>query len=56
MWEFIVWLKDGIVSIVDLFASYSFDIGGVNVSIIELFLGLIAMGIIITVFWKGAHD
>ena len=56
MWDFIVWLKDGLVSIVNLFSRYEFDIAGVNVSILELFIGFIAMGIIITVFWKGAHD
>lgn len=54
MIQFVVFLRDGIQNIGDLLNHYTFDIAGLNVSILDLLIGNLAMGIIIAVFWKGA--
>lgn len=56
MWSFVLWLRDSISDIGHLLDNYSFSIAGMSVSILDLFIGLICMSIIITVFWKGAHS
>ena len=55
MWEFILFIRDGIASITGMLDSYKFNFGGISVSLFELFIGFIAMGLIIAVFWKGSR-
>lgn len=53
MWEFVKFLRDRIADITDMLDSFDFVIAGMTVSIFDIFFGLIAMSIIITIFWKG---
>lgn len=53
MWNFILFFRDKIADITDMLNSYTFVIAGMTVSIFDVFFGLIAMSIIITIFWKG---
>lgn len=55
MWEFILFIRDGIASITGMLDSFSFNLGSMTVSLFELFIGFIAMGLIIAVFWKGSR-
>lgn len=56
MYEFFLFFRDCIAEISGMLRSFSFSIGGISVSIFDLFLGFVAMGIIISVFWKGARS
>lgn len=55
MWEFILFIRDGIADLTGMLDSFSFNLGGINVTIFELFVGFIALGLIIAVFWKGSR-
>lgn len=55
MWEFIVFFRNCIVSITDMLDGVVFKFGAMNVSLFDLFFGFIALGIIISVFWKGSR-
>lgn len=55
MWEFLVFFRDCIVQITDMLDDVIFDIGGVNATLLDLFLGFIALGIVISLFWKGSR-
>lgn len=55
MYEFFIFFRDCLADISGMLRSFSFSIGGISVSLLDLFLGFIAMGIIISVFWKGAR-
>lgn len=53
MWDFIIFLRDRIADLTDMLDSFDFVIAGMTVSIFDIFFGLVAMSIIITIFWKG---
>lgn len=53
MWNFVIFLRDRFADITDMLNSFDFNIAGMSVSIFDLLFGLIAMSIIITIFWKG---
>lgn len=53
MWEFIKFFRDGIAQITDMLDDFDFVIAGMTVSIFDLLFGLIAMSMIISIFWKG---
>lgn len=55
MMEFITWFIGGFERIGDLLNGYTFPIGAVNVSILDILIGFIALALVIGVFWKGAH-
>lgn len=55
MYEFILFFRDSIVTITDMLSSFYFSFGNINVSIFDLLLAFLALGIIISVFWKGAR-
>lgn len=55
MWNWILFLRDRVVDITDILNSYYFDIAGISVSILDLIIGFILMGIVLSVFWKGAR-
>lgn len=55
MWSFIKFFRDGIIDITSMLDSFYFDIAGLSVSIFDVFFGLIAMSIIISIFWKGVR-
>ena len=60
MFQFISFLSDKMLSIFNTLDQVYFkviDSYGVNlnVSLADLFIGLICMGLIISVFWKGAR-
>ena len=55
MWDWILFLRDRIVDITDLLNSFHFEIANISVSILDLILGFLFMGMIISIFWKGAR-
>ena len=55
MYDFILFFRDSIAQISGMLDSFYFNFGGIHVSIFDLFVGFIAMGIVISVFWKGAR-
>lgn len=55
MWNFILFIRDGFAQITGMLDSFSFNLGGINVSIFDLFIGFVAMGLVIAVFWKGSR-
>lgn len=55
MWSFILFLRDRLVDITDMLERYHFNISGMDISLLDMLIGIIAMGIIISVFWKGAR-
>lgn len=55
MYEFFIFIRDVFVGFIDLLDSYSFNIAGMNTSLFEIMFGLLALGIIISVFWKGGR-
>lgn len=55
MWEFILFLRDCFADISSLLNSVLFEFAGMSVSLLELFIGFVALGFIISVFWKGAR-
>lgn len=55
MWQFIIFIRDGIADIADMLEKFSFDFGSFSVSLFDLLIGLIATGFVISVFWKGAR-
>lgn len=56
MVEFLDFIINGIKSVANLLDYHSFYIAGLSVSILDLLIGFVCLGIIITVFWKGAHS
>lgn len=56
MFEFLSWFINLFNLIGNKLNQYTFPIGAVNVSILELFIGFIILGIVIAVFWKGAQS
>lgn len=55
MWDFILFIRDGLAQITGMLDTVNFNFAGVNVSFFDLLIGFIAMGIIIAVFWKGSR-
>lgn len=55
MWLFFKFFRDKIADITDMLDRFTFDIAGMTVSIFDLLFGLIAMSIIISLFWKGVR-
>ena len=55
MYQFIEFLRKSLADLASLLHDYHFDIGGLDVSLLELFLGFLAIGFVISVFWKGAR-
>lgn len=55
MWEFILFLRDSIADITGMLDSFSFNMGGMNVTLFDLIIGFLAMGLIVAVFWKGSR-
>lgn len=48
--------RNGIIAVGELLDRFVFSVSGFNVSLLDIFIGFVLMGIIITVFWKGAHS
>lgn len=55
MMQFITWFINGFEDIGNLLNNYTFPIGALNVSILDILIGFIALALVIAVFWKGAH-
>lgn len=55
MWSFVIFIRDRLVQIADVLDRYHFNIAGLDVSLFEMLIGIVAMGIVIAVFWKGAR-
>ena len=55
MYDFILFFRDMIARITGMLDIFSFNFGGINVTILDLFIGLLALGFVISVFWKGAR-
>lgn len=56
MWEFILFLRDFFVSFTAVIDTVVFDIAGMNITLFEMLLGVIGMGFVVSVFWKGARS
>ena len=55
MEEYVFFVVNQIACLSDMLDEFSFNISGMNVSIFELFIGFVALSIVISVFWKGAR-
>lgn len=55
MWEFIQWCAIQTEHTYNCINSISFNIGGVTVGYADLFLGMIGVGMVVSLFWKGAR-
>lgn len=55
MWNWILFLRDKIANVTDMLDSFNFIIAGMTISIFDILFGLIAMSIIISIFWKGVR-
>lgn len=55
MGEFFDWLISALSSLASLLDSYRFSFGGLSASLFEIFLGFVAISMVITIFWKGAR-
>lgn len=55
MYEFVVFLADYIEEIGKLFHFYKFNIAGIQVSLLQLLIGIICLSFVISIFWKGAR-
>lgn len=55
MWQFILFLRDSIAGITGMLDGVSFNMGGMNVTLFDLIIGFIAMGLVVAVFWKGSR-
>lgn len=55
MYNFILLLFDFMHNIFRLLSQPVFNIGGVDVTLTEIFLGFMALSMLITVFWKGSR-
>lgn len=55
MWDFIIFIRDGIADITGMLDTFKFNLGGIVVTLFDLLLGFIAMGLVIAVFWKGSR-
>lgn len=55
MWDFILWFRDAWILIIGMLNTHLFSFGGISVSLLEILLGLLALALIISIFWKGAR-
>lgn len=55
MWDFVLFLKNALLRLAAVFDQFSFNLGGINFTLLEIFLGLIAFAMVVSVFWKGAR-
>lgn len=56
MFVFFQWLANSFGSIVSLLNRYSFDFGGIQASLFDIFVGMIVLSLVVAVFWKGARS
>lgn len=56
MWSFILWIRDSLVSLSTMLNAFNFNISGMSISLLDIMVGFIAIGIVISVFWKGARS
>ena len=52
MWEFVIWCADMTERTFNCINNVTFDIGGITVGYADLFLGAIAVGMVISLFWN----
>lgn len=55
MWEFIEWCANMTERTYNTINSVSFNIGGTTVGYADIFVGAIAIGMFVSIFWKGAR-
>lgn len=53
--QFFIFVAKYIEEIGKLFHFYKFDIGGIQVSLLQLLIGIICLSFVISIFWKGAR-
>lgn len=56
MWSFILWIRDSFISLSTMLNAFHFNIAGMSISLLDIMIGFLAMGIVISVFWKGARS
>lgn len=54
MYQFILFIRDFFTDLIDLLNSITFNIGNVSVSYGGLIFAFLVVGIVVSVFWKGA--
>ena len=55
MWEVIKWFADMTERTYTTINSVSFNIDGITVGYADIFIGAIAIGMFVSIFWKGAR-
>lgn len=56
MMEFFKWFVKGFEAIGNEIDTVTFPIAGLSVSLLDIMIGFVCFGIVLTVFWKGAHS
>lgn len=54
MIEFIEFIANFYNQFIAMFEQHPINVGGINVSLIEILLGFLVLSIVTTVVWKGA--
>ncbi len=55
MLEWIDFLTLQFAKMYNLLNSMVLNVGGINVGFMDVIIGFLALSIVVTVFWKGAH-
>lgn len=55
MWDIIRWFANMTERTYNTVNSWTFDIGGVMVGYADIFIGAIAVCMVVALFWKGAR-
>lgn len=55
MWNFVAFLRDCWITLSNILDAYVFDIVGMNITLLDMLVGLLAMAIVMAVFWKGGR-
>ncbi len=56
MYNALLFLRDCLYDLFDYLDRIIFDISGMSVSMLDIWIGFLVIGIIISAFWKGARD
>lgn len=54
MFEFLLFIRDFFLDLIGLLNSISFTVNGISVSYGGLLFAFLVVGIVVSVFWKGA--
>ena len=55
MWQFVEWCADMTERTYNCINMVSVNMGGIKVGYADIFIGAIAIGMFVSIFWKGAR-